>query len=220
LRLQVEAPPECPINSKDIELCVEGISFIPLITSPDVSLKNAAFSQTVRDNAMGYTMRTKKYRYTEWAKFSYADSKPDWTSIKAKELYDHVEDPLENFNVVNDKKYNKIIPKLSLELRAGWRNATLKNDVTSVDVTTKYFYDVTNITKNPSSNTVENTHQALLYNRQCCSLTQTMLISTCVTVFTVLILFVLQFIKRIYGNPRHGKKYSYEQINQTENDAL
>jgi iduronate 2-sulfatase len=53
-----KAPPLCPYFSRKIKLCVEGISFLPLINNPNGPLKSAAISQTVRDNAtMGYTIR-------------------------------------------------------------------------------------------------------------------------------------------------------------------
>ena len=68
-------------------------------------MKAAALTQHPRPNypdrtekgipeAMGYSIRTKKVRYTEWR---------DWISgkIVATELYDHVRDPAETRNVID-----------------------------------------------------------------------------------------------------------------------
>lgn len=121
-----KAPPLCPDDSKNVKLCVEGISFLPLIDSPNRPLKSAAISQTVRENAtMGYTIRTKQYRYTEWVGFAYGNNKPLWNKLKATELYDHAVDPAENYNIADSKQYTGIRAKLSAQLRKGWRHTIL-----------------------------------------------------------------------------------------------
>ncbi|MEM7533362.1 MAG: sulfatase, partial [Chloroflexota bacterium] len=55
---------------------LEGISLKPLLSQPERPWKQAAFSQFPRPwmyqgepAVMGYTMRTDRYRYTEWVKF-------------------------------------------------------------------------------------------------------------------------------------------------------
>jgi C1A family cysteine protease len=57
---------------------------------------------------MGYTIRTKRFRYTEWigdlysAEFPYSQAK-----IVATELYDYDKDPLETKSLIGDKAYAK-----------------------------------------------------------------------------------------------------------------
>ena len=52
---------------------------------------------------MGYTIRTKRYRYTEWVKIKNLgghDFEPDWQNqVCHEELYDLDIDPQENVNI-------------------------------------------------------------------------------------------------------------------------
>jgi iduronate 2-sulfatase len=85
----------CPEDSDKTMLCREGSSLMPLIDDPKLpNWKNRVFSQCKRDGGyMGYTMRTDKYRYTEWVQFKYApEYKPNWNNLTATELYDHEAD--------------------------------------------------------------------------------------------------------------------------------
>ena len=126
----------CPKDSKNVKICREGTSLLPLINNPDVPLKTAAFSQYPRNiqpkgvdvpiKTMGYTMRTVQYRYTEWAEFDYYPAyKPHWDKLHGVELYDHNVDPEENYNRALDQAYQSICKQLSTMLHNGWRNATL-----------------------------------------------------------------------------------------------
>ena len=45
--------PSCPRISRDIEVCTEGQSFLPLIDQPEMHLKDAAYSQMPRDGIDG-----------------------------------------------------------------------------------------------------------------------------------------------------------------------
>ena len=114
--------PLCPADSSKIALCREGSSFLPLIRNPTLAWKNASFSQTPRTHgsAMGYTMKTDDYRYTEWVKFT--NNKPDWRTLYGVELYDHTVDPDENYNVAEDATFVNLRRGLSQQLRAGWRS--------------------------------------------------------------------------------------------------
>jgi iduronate 2-sulfatase len=125
------ALPLCPVDSTKTASCREGKSFSPLIKTPKQAWKQAAFSQYPRmaidgNIFMGYTMRTDRYRYTEWAKFHpYPIFKPEWPARLTNqnaELYDHQIDPEENYNRVADPSYKDAARKLSAILRKGWRN--------------------------------------------------------------------------------------------------
>ena len=128
--------PLCPDDSSKIELCREGSSLISLMQNPNAPWKNASFSQYPRTlhrngaHVMGYTMKTDKYRYTEWAKFNQAPTyKPDWNTIYGMELYDHTVDPDENNNVASVSTYADIKQQLRSQLRSGWRSTLPPNTV-------------------------------------------------------------------------------------------
>ena len=114
----------CPRNSENIEVCTEGASFLPLMSDPNANWKTAAFSQFPRrgTDVMGYSIRTDRYRYTEWASFRGTPVYiPDWNILSGVELYDHQDDPEENVNLASDPQYEEIRQQLSDRLRSGWR---------------------------------------------------------------------------------------------------
>jgi arylsulfatase A-like enzyme len=95
---------------------LEGTSFAPLLEDPSRPWKKAAFSQYPRGaKSMGYTMRTDRYRYTEWVT---RDAKRE---VLARELYDHQADPLETANVA--EKQPQVAKELAEQLAKGWRGA-------------------------------------------------------------------------------------------------
>jgi iduronate 2-sulfatase len=110
-----------------VELCglklpdgLEGTSFKPLLENPDRPWKKAAFSQYPRGvpgvgRIMGYTMKTDRYRFVQWA-----DEKKNFAKY---ELYDHQTDPQENVNLANQPQYADKVKELSAMLKAGWKNA-------------------------------------------------------------------------------------------------
>lgn len=72
---------------------------------------------------MGYSMRTDRWRYTEWAAWDGKKLKPDWSKpLAGRELYDHEGDDgtdydaFENKNLAEDPKYKKIVKQLSSQL--------------------------------------------------------------------------------------------------------
>lgn len=84
---------------------IQGESFYRLFSKPDQDFKEVVYSQNIRPGGlMGYTMRTKRYRYTEYHK----------TGVKeplAYELYDEEKDPGELNNVAGDKRYAQVMKK-------------------------------------------------------------------------------------------------------------
>jgi hypothetical protein len=65
---------------------------------------------------MGYTMRTKRFRYTEWQNRKTKE-------VMARELYDHNKDPQENVNAVDEPQYEPDVQQLARMLSQGWRAA-------------------------------------------------------------------------------------------------
>jgi iduronate 2-sulfatase len=95
---------------------LEGTSFAPLLDAPDRPWKTAAFSQYPRGKIMGYSMRTDRYRYTEWRD-------PKAERPVAMELYDYQTDPAGNVNIAGSPEAAKLIEQLGQQLKAGWQQA-------------------------------------------------------------------------------------------------
>lgn len=74
---------------------------------------------------MGYSIRTARYRYTEWVEFNNTSFSPIWENKTAAELYDHLLDPEENDNLFFTPDLNFIKGELGRQLKLGWRYANL-----------------------------------------------------------------------------------------------
>lgn len=85
-----------------------GRSAAPLLDDPDQPWKQAAYMQLVRGAAEGRTVRTERWRYTEWDQ-----------GRQGIELYDHDDDPGEYHNLANDPQHAATVIKLRKLLREG-----------------------------------------------------------------------------------------------------
>jgi uncharacterized sulfatase len=92
---------------------LEGTSFAPLLQNPDKPWKKAAFSQVTRGENMGRSIRTERYRYTEWGENGKA----------GKELYDHQTDEREYVNLTSDPKYKATLTEMQTLLHNSWKGA-------------------------------------------------------------------------------------------------
>ena len=92
---------------------LEGLSLLPVIEQPTRPWKTAAFSQVKRGGTMGYSMRTQRYRYTEWIN----------KGTRGVELYDYDVDPDETVNVAELPENAELVAQLSEQLHAGWQAA-------------------------------------------------------------------------------------------------
>jgi iduronate 2-sulfatase len=110
-------PTLCQLCGLSLPQGLEGTSLVPLMEDPVRPWKKAAFSQdnSRRNGIMGYTMRTDRYRYTEWL----APNK----RLAGRELYDHKTDPGENINLAVRSGNEKLVERLSEMLHAGWKSA-------------------------------------------------------------------------------------------------
>ncbi len=121
-----------------VELCglkmpagLEGASLAPLLANPKRQWKKAAFSQFPRPVAsnlrggkpdiMGYSIRTNRYRYTEWREMTGGE-------VRARELYDHDKDPLETRNLARLPEFAQTLEELGRILREGWKTAVPARD--------------------------------------------------------------------------------------------
>jgi arylsulfatase A-like enzyme len=113
-------PSLCEISKLPIPSGLEGSTFGPLFEDPDRIWKRAAFSQYPREipgvgPGMGYSMRTNRFRYTEWR----AEGEP----YKSVELYDYVDDPQETANIASRPENRSLVNGLSGMLQEGWRGS-------------------------------------------------------------------------------------------------
>lgn len=108
-------PTLCDLCGLPLPAGLEGTSFAPLLDHPNRPWKKAAFSQYPRGRYMGYSMRTDRYRYTEWGLLGQPPV--------GVELYDHRTDPEENVNLAYRPENKDLVARLSMQLRRGWRAA-------------------------------------------------------------------------------------------------
>ena len=87
-----------------------GASLRPLLTKPDAEWNRPAFTQVERGGAPGRSVRTPRWRYTEWG-----EEGKDGT-----ELYDHQSDPGEMKNLAGDPKQAATIAELKTLVRKNW----------------------------------------------------------------------------------------------------
>ncbi|WP_168433490.1 sulfatase-like hydrolase/transferase [Pontiella sulfatireligans] len=90
---------------------LEGDSLVPLLQNPDSTGDDDALSQYPRSGNMGYSMRTDRYRYTEWRV-------QNSNIFVERELYDHFLDPREDTNVVAHAEYADDVASLEAQLQA------------------------------------------------------------------------------------------------------
>ena len=78
-----------------------GMSLRPLLDHPDLTWDRPAFTQVQRHGFPGRSVRTQRWRYTEWDH-----------GKKGSELYDHDADPREFKNLAADPKYAATVAEL------------------------------------------------------------------------------------------------------------
>jgi len=76
---------------------LEGRSMVPLLHDPDQPWKRAAYSQLLVGAVKGTSVRTDRWRYTEWKK-----------GRRGVELYDHDVDPQEIHNLAGERDHRRI----------------------------------------------------------------------------------------------------------------
>lgn len=85
-------------------------SKIPQINSDEPRLEDIEI--------MGYSLRTKRFRYTEWIRFNSATFKKNWQKNFGTELYDYVLDPNETQNLHLKPAYKSLKLQLQKQLRS------------------------------------------------------------------------------------------------------
>lgn len=101
-------PSLCELAGLPVPETVEGKSFVPLLRFPNRPWAKAAVGRYVR----GDTIRTDRYRYTEYREDRGAGPR------KSDMLYDHTTDPLENHNISQDPALAETVQALNQTLQA------------------------------------------------------------------------------------------------------
>lgn len=112
---------ETPVSQVDLyptlaELCrlkaptnLQGQSLVPLLKDPSATGRGWALTQVTRGSGgnrfFGYTLRTARWRYTEWGEGN-----------QGRELYDHQTDPRELTNRADDPASAPILAQLAAQL--------------------------------------------------------------------------------------------------------
>ena len=104
-------PTLCELANVPIPKQCEGTSLMPLFKNPDGEWDALAYSQYPRAGGiMGYSVKSPTGRYTEWIKEASG-------IVVAKEYYDHLVDPNENKNRIDEAAYADEIERLSTRIR-------------------------------------------------------------------------------------------------------
>ncbi len=126
-------PTLCDLAGLPIPAQLDGKSLKPLMDNTAITVKELSVSQYPRSesraeaerlgyaepNYMGYSIRTKQYRFTIWMKDKFRSSQPYKEElVVGRELYDYKKDPLEKVNVFSEKKYAKIATEMNDKMLA------------------------------------------------------------------------------------------------------
>ena len=114
-------PTLCAVNGLKVPENLDGVNLLPALKGSSEALKDFAVSQYPRgggkNKVMGYSLRSNRYRYTEWvSNFISTEKAFDIADVQAVELYDLEKDPLETKNLAVDPAYKKVLNTLAEQL--------------------------------------------------------------------------------------------------------
>ncbi|MBJ7284684.1 MAG: sulfatase [Akkermansiaceae bacterium] len=128
-----------PEPAQPVGLELQGISLRGLLEDPAQPWKKAAFTQYQRSingtgiantgDGMGYSIRTRRYRYTEWWRtqttkdangYSITRDVKLYSTPEYKELYDMIADPNQTVNLAAKSAYASLVTELSAALAGGY----------------------------------------------------------------------------------------------------
>jgi arylsulfatase A-like enzyme len=115
-------PTVCQLAGLPVNSQLDGKSLLPVLKNNSIKGKEHAISQYPRGagdgpkEIMGYSIRNKRYRFTEWIKGFTTNKVFDEKNVVAVELYDYNEDPDETKNMANEPEMALVIKEMSAEL--------------------------------------------------------------------------------------------------------
>lgn len=102
-------PTMVELANQEIPKQVSGVSLSPILKDVDLTVRSSALTQYNN----GYSIRTNRYRYTEWGE------KGDLGA----ELYDHESDPEELINLIDRLEVEDLQMEMAIQLHARIKNA-------------------------------------------------------------------------------------------------
>lgn len=100
-------PTVCEAAGLPVPDGLDGVSLVPLLKEPAAAWDRPAWSQVEFRDAPGRSVRTNRWRYTEWGV----------AGSRGVELYDEINDPSEMRNLADER--SDIVGKMSVLLRRG-----------------------------------------------------------------------------------------------------
>lgn len=118
-------PTLCDLSKVPMPDGLEGSAFTPLFEDPDRLWKRAVFSSLPRvipgiGPGVGRSMRTKRFRYTEWTS--------PGSAFRTAEVYDYREDRGETRNLVGRPETASLVNGLAGMLQEGWQTSLPPTD--------------------------------------------------------------------------------------------
>ncbi len=98
----------------------QGQSLTPLFSDPGITWKKAAYSLTPRGAVIGYSMRTDRWRYTEWIT---GDLHQGSNQVMNYELYDHQTRSIVDRNLADLPENRDLMKLLGQQLRYGGKHS-------------------------------------------------------------------------------------------------
>jgi arylsulfatase A-like enzyme len=126
-------PTVCELTGVKPAKGIQGKSLVPFLneSTPEQKFAISQWPTRGQKGGMGYSIRTKNYRYTEWYKAYRSTLQRSDKNIIAMELYDYEKDPLETRNQAKNKKYAVVLKELQKKLHNFLDNQMLqKTDAT------------------------------------------------------------------------------------------
>jgi len=116
-------PTLCDLTGINIPQYLDGKTLLPALKSNAAKIKDFSISQYPRGSGkgarefMGYSLRNKQYRFTEWVGNHFTTAKQfNAADVKGVELYDLINDPNETKNIAKDPKMKKVVEELTEQL--------------------------------------------------------------------------------------------------------
>ncbi len=97
-------PSLCELAGFELPVQLQGESFVELLNHPELAGKDAVYSRYIN----GESIKTKDFLYTEWSDKSGNDL--------GKMIYNHINDPEENVNIIQEKSIQDTIVQLRNKL--------------------------------------------------------------------------------------------------------
>ncbi len=107
-------PTLAKLTGGEIPASCEGRSLQDTLRDPSKTPRTYALSQYPRGINMGYSMRTSRWRYTEWINH-------DTQKVVGRELYDHLDSQIARRNLVDEPSHADLISSLSKQLNSPQR---------------------------------------------------------------------------------------------------